>query len=74
MLLQRFSNPARTFTSLGLFSLVAGSGTGWLLRRNAPLTPFWDGFGDGLLGLFYGVAIALMILGIRFQARGRNRS
>ena len=74
MLLQRLANPARTLTSLGLLSLVAGSTTGWLLRRNAPLTPFWDGFGDGLLGLFYGVAIALMILGIRFQVRGRNRS
>jgi hypothetical protein len=72
MLLKRLANPAQTLISLGLFSLAAGSIAGWILRRNAPLTPFWDGFGDGLFGLLYGVAIALLLLGIRLRARERN--
>ena len=72
MLLKRLANPAQTLISLGLFSLVAGSIAGWILRRNAPLTPFWDGFGDGLFGMLYGVAIALMLLGIRLKVRERN--
>ena len=69
MLLKRLANPGRTLTSLGLFCLVAGSTTGWLLRRSAPLTPFWDGWGDGVLGAFYGMAIALILLGIRLKTR-----
>jgi hypothetical protein len=73
MLLRRLSDPPRTLISLGMFCLVAGATTGTLLRHNAPLSPFWDQFGDGIFGMFYGMSIALMLIGFRLKARARRR-
>jgi hypothetical protein len=73
MLLKRLADPARTLTSLGMFCLVAGAMTGWILRRNAPLSPFWDNMGDGVFGALYGMAIALMLIGIRLKVRAKSQ-
>jgi hypothetical protein len=70
MLLRRLSNPSRTLTSLGMFCFAAGATTGWIMRHDAPLSPFWDRLGDGIFGLFYGMAIGLILLGVRLKARG----
>jgi hypothetical protein len=72
MLLRRLSDPPRTLISLGMFCLVAGATTGMILRHNAPLSLFWDRFGDGIFGAFYGMAIALMLIGLRLKVRARH--
>jgi hypothetical protein len=56
-----------------MFCLVAGAMTGWILRRNAPLSPFWDNMGDGVFGALYGMAIALMLIGIRLKVRAKSQ-
>ncbi len=59
---------SQTLVSLGMFSLAFGNIASWVMRRHAAV-PFWTNFGDLVLGLFTGAAIALILLGIRMKNR-----
>jgi hypothetical protein len=73
MLLKRLTDPGRTLTAAGMLCLVLGSTTGMVLRHSAPLSPIQDKLGDGLYGMFYGMSIALMLLGLRMKMKARAR-
>ena len=69
MILRRAKDPQQTIFSLAIFSLAFGGLTSMLMRHNAPLTPFWDRIGDGMMGMFYGIASARVYGGGRLKAR-----
>jgi hypothetical protein len=69
MILRRMKDPQQALFSAAMVCLAFGGIIAMLLRHNAPLTPLWDKLGDGLTGMFYGMAIALVFLAARFKAR-----
>jgi len=73
MLLRRMKEPKQAVFSAAMFCLAFGGIISWLLRRDAPPPPFWDHVGDGMMGMFYGMAIALVFVAARLKARGNSR-
>ena len=69
MILRRMKDPQQALFSAAMFCLAFGGIIAMLMRHNAPLSPLWDKLGDGLTGMFYGMAIALVFLAARFKAR-----
>lgn len=65
MLLRRSPNGARMMR-LGMFSLIAGA---LALRFAIRIPGMTENLADGLAGLFYGAAIALLLIGIRARRR-----
>ena len=65
MLLGKPQDPSRMIR-VGMFSLVVGALSLRLLPRVPHMNP---DLADGVAGLFYGIAIAAMLVGIRARSR-----
>lgn len=51
---------------LGMLFLIIAN---LVMFKLHPVTAFWQGFSDGVTGLLYGMAIALLLLSVRMNVR-----
>jgi hypothetical protein len=69
MLLQKFAEKPQSLLRTGLFFLILASFANYFLPR-LPSLP--EAYADGGLGLLYGLAFGLLLLGIRRRSRARH--
>ena len=65
MILRKRLKEPKVMVRIGLFFLLLANLWPLLMRHVLPTSDFWEGFGDGVRGVLFGVSFGFLLLGLR---------